>query len=126
MTAHVVYADIDPSAPATTSALVLREIVRGFIGFDGLLMSDDLSMGALAGTLAERGRASVAAGCDLLLHCNGRLDEMEAVAAEAPRLSGAAAERAERALAARVAPQPLDRPAVEAELAALLGTTGGA
>lgn len=126
MTAHVVYADIDPSAPATTSALVLREIVRGFIGFDGLLMSDDLSMGALAGTLAERGRASVAAGCDLLLHCNGRLDEMEAVAAEAPRLSGAAAERAERALAARTAPQPLDRPAVEAELAALLGTTGGA
>lgn len=126
MTAHVVYADIDPAAPATTSRIMMGEIVRGLIGFDGLVMSDDLSMGALAGSLAERGRAAMAAGCDMLLHCNGMLSEMEAVAAEAPQLEGQAGARAARALALRAAPQPLDRPQAEAELAALLGPSGGA
>lgn len=103
MTAHVVYADIDPDAPATTSRIVMDEVIRGSIGFSGLLMSDDLSMGALAGDLASRGRAAIAAGCDMLLHCNGRLDEMTAVAAVAPVLAGTALERAERALALRIA-----------------------
>ncbi|MFO1145814.1 MAG: glycoside hydrolase family 3 N-terminal domain-containing protein [Rhodospirillales bacterium] len=80
MTAHVVYAAFDRTAPATTSATVIREVVRGAIGFDGLLMSDDLCMRALTGTPGERARAALAAGCDVLLHCNGDLTEMEAIA----------------------------------------------
>ena len=65
-------------APATTSGTMVREVIRGTIGFDGLLMSDDVSMNALSGTLAERSRAALAAGCDVVLHCNGKLDEMRA------------------------------------------------
>ncbi|MFG1479018.1 beta-N-acetylhexosaminidase [Xanthobacter sp. V4C-4] len=121
MTAHVVYADIDPARPATTSPVVLDEIVRGAIGFDGALMSDDLSMGALAGALAERGEAAIAAGCDLLLHCNGRLEEMVEVAAVAPPLAGAAAVRAARALALRQPGPPVDSAALRAEVARRLG-----
>lgn len=117
MTAHVVYADIDPFRPATTSPVVIGEVVRGTIGFDGLLMSDDLSMGALAGTMAERGRDALAAGCDLLLHCNGRLDEMEIVAAAAPILSGVAYARAGRALALREPSEPVDAAALRAAVA---------
>src|SRR6185312_15246161 len=88
MTAHVVFSAIDPVLPATTSATMIREVIRGFIGFDGLLMTDDISMGALSGSLAERTRAALAAGCDVVLHCNGRMDEMRAVAGEAPELAG--------------------------------------
>jgi beta-N-acetylhexosaminidase len=73
MTAHVVYAAIDAENPATTSKRVIEEIIRGHIGFDGALMSDDLSMGALSGTLASRTEATFAAGCDLALHCNGKM-----------------------------------------------------
>ena len=76
MTAHVVFSAIDPAAPATTSVTMVREVIRGLIGFKGLLMSDDVSMGALSGTIAERSRAALAAGCDVVLHCNGKLDEM--------------------------------------------------
>ena len=76
---------IDPVAPATTSVKMVQEVIRGFIGFDGLLMSDDVSMNALSGTLAERSRAAIAAGCDVVLHCNGKLDEMRQVAGESPR-----------------------------------------
>ena len=108
MTAHVVFSAIDPVAPATTSVTMVREVIRGFIGFQGLLMSDDVSMGALSGTLAERSRAALAAGCDVVLHCNGDLAEMTAVAGAAPMLSGAAAKRAEAALAMRRAPQDFD------------------
>jgi beta-N-acetylhexosaminidase len=108
MTAHVVFASIDPVAPATTSATMIGDVIRGWIGFDGLLMSDDVSMGALSGSLAERTRASLAAGCDVVLHCNGRMKEMLAVASEALPLAGAAARRAEAALAARRAPRPID------------------
>ncbi len=117
MTAHVVYADIDAEHPATTSRRVMDEVIRGHIGFDGLLMSDDLSMGALAGDLGSRGAAAIAAGCDMLLHCNGRLDEMEPVAAVAPVLAGEALARAERALALRATPAPVDRDALRAEVA---------
>lgn len=99
MTAHVVYSAIDADHPATTSPKVIAEIIRGHIGFDGALMSDDLSMGALAGTLASRAEASFAAGCDLALHCNGRLDEMREVASRTPLLAGDAARRCEAALA---------------------------
>ncbi len=88
MTAHVVFTAIDPVRPATTSATMIGEVIRGLIGFDGLLMGDDISMGALSGSIAERARASLAAGCDLVLHCNGKMDEMQAVAAEAPELAG--------------------------------------
>jgi beta-N-acetylhexosaminidase len=86
----------------------VREVIRGFIGFQGLLMSDDVSMKALSGTIAERSRASFAAGCDVVLHCNGNLGEMAAVAAEAPALEGEAAKRAETALAQRKAPEAFD------------------
>jgi beta-N-acetylhexosaminidase len=108
MTAHVVFSAIDPVAPATTSVTMVREVIRGFIGFRGLLMSDDISMGALSGTLAERSRAAIAAGCDVVLHCNGDLAEMTAVAGAVPELAGAAAARAEAALAQRSAPEQFD------------------
>jgi beta-N-acetylhexosaminidase len=98
MTAHVVYSAVDPAAPATTSKRVLDEVVRGFIGFDGCLLTDDLTMRALKGSLTERVKASIAAGCDVILHCTRDMDEMQEVAAATPILSGKAADRAERAL----------------------------
>jgi beta-N-acetylhexosaminidase len=120
MTAHVVFTAIDPVHPATTSATMIREVIRGLIGFDGLLMSDDISMGALSGSIAARTRAALAAGCDVVLHCNGKLDEMQAAAAEAPVLADAAARRAAEALDARKSPTPLDLPAARREFAAML------
>jgi beta-N-acetylhexosaminidase len=116
MTAHVVFSALDPAHPATTSATIIEQVIRGVIGFQGLLMSDDVSMNALAGSMAERTRAIVAAGCDMVLHCNGKLDEMREVAAETPELSGKALERAKMALASRKPPQPFDRLAARAEL----------
>ena len=109
MTAHVIYAAIDRRRPATTSRKVMRTVVRGAIGFDGLVMSDDLSMKALSGDFAERARASRAAGCDVVLHCNGAMREMIAVTQGAGELSGLAAMRAKAALArlAKVA-EPFD------------------
>jgi len=101
MTAHVVFSALDPVAPATTSVTMVRQVIRGLIGFQGLLMSDDVSMNALSGTIAERSSASLAAGCDVVLHCNGKLDEMIAVASVCPELKGDAARRADLALAAR-------------------------
>jgi len=108
MTAHVVFSAIDPVAPATTSVTMVREVIRGFIGFRGLLMSDDVSMKALSGTIAERSGAAFAAGCDVVLHCNGILSEMAAVAGQAPVLAGEAARRADAALAQRKAPEQFD------------------
>jgi beta-N-acetylhexosaminidase len=113
MTAHVVYTALDPEHPATTSATVMRDVIRGHIGYDGLVMSDDLSMNALSGSLAERTRAAFAAGCDMALHCNGRLDEMDSVAAESPELAGEAGRRAAAALA-RIAHEPEPLNAVDA------------
>ena len=84
MTAHVVFSALDPAQPATTSATIIEQVIRGSIGFQGLLMSDDVSMNALAGSIAERTRAIVSAGCDMVLHCNGNLDEMREVARETP------------------------------------------
>jgi beta-N-acetylhexosaminidase len=108
MTAHVVFSALDPAQPATTSATIIRQVIRGEIGFQGLLMSDDVSMNALAGSIAERTRAIVQAGCDMILHCNGKLDEMRDVARETPELTGEALQRASRALASRKPPL-LDR-----------------
>ena len=124
MTAHVVFSALDPAQPATTSATIIEQVIRGSIGFQGLLMSDDVSMNALAGSIAERTRAIVSAGCDMVLHCNGNLDEMREVARAAPVLSGRALERAKRALASRKAPQPFDRAAARAELDELIGRAG--
>src|SRR5882672_11061224 len=124
MTAHVVFSALDPAHPATTSATIIEQVFRGVIGFQGLLMSDDVSMNALAGTIAERTRAIVNAGCDMVLHCNGKLDEMRDVARETPELTGEALKRAKRALASRHQPQPLDRQAARAELDALINRVG--
>jgi beta-N-acetylhexosaminidase len=126
MTAHVVFSALDPALPATTSATIIAQVIRGVIGFQGLLMSDDLSMNALAGSLAERTRAVFASGCDMVLHCNGKIDEMREVARETPELSGNALERAGRALASRKAPQPFDRLKARAELDALVDRAGAA
>jgi beta-N-acetylhexosaminidase len=117
MTAHVVFSEIDSVAPATHSVTMVREVIRGSIGFRGLLMTDDLSMGALSGSLAERSRAAYAAGCDIVLHCNGQLDEMQSVASEAPQLVGEAAARAKAALAHRRKPAPFDPAAARASFA---------
>jgi beta-N-acetylhexosaminidase len=121
MTAHVVFSAVDAAHPATTSATMIERVIRGLIGFQGLLMSDDVSMNALAGSIAERTRAVFAAGCDVVLHCNGKLDEMSQVAGETPELSGSAMERARRALAARRNPLAFDRAAARAELDDLIG-----
>ena len=126
MTAHVVFSALDPAQPATTSATIIREVIRGAIGFQGLLMSDDVSMNALAGSIAERTRAIVAAGCDMVLHCNGKLDEMREVARETPELAGQALDRAKGALASRKPPQAFDRAAGRAELDALMNRVGTA
>jgi beta-N-acetylhexosaminidase len=120
MTAHVVYTAIDPAAPATTSRKVIAEIVRGEIGFDGFLMSDDVSMKALSGDFGERTAAIFAAGCDVVLHCNGVMDEMSAVAARTPVLEGRALERADAALALLSQGAAQDEQATRQEFAALM------
>ncbi|SDS15578.1 beta-N-acetylhexosaminidase [Bradyrhizobium canariense] len=124
MTAHVVFSALDPAHPATTSATIIEQVIRGGIGFQGLLMSDDVSMNALAGSIAERTQAIVTAGCDMVLHCNGKLDEMQEVARETPELSGMALQRAARALASRKVPQPFDRLAARTQLDALIDRAG--
>jgi beta-N-acetylhexosaminidase len=124
MTAHVVFSAIDPVAPATTSVTMVRQVIRGFIGFEGLLMSDDISMGALSGSLAERSRASIHAGCDVVLHCNGKLAEMEEVAAAVPVLAGDAKRRADAALALRRAPDEFDIAAARGMFAQMIGSAG--
>jgi beta-N-acetylhexosaminidase len=121
MTAHIVFAAIDDIAPATMSPRLIAEVIRRDIGFTGVLVSDDISMGALDGSLGERTRRALAAGCDLVLHCTGVLAEMEEVAAATPAISDAAAERLARAEALRRrSRQPFDRAAAEARFDALL------
>jgi beta-N-acetylhexosaminidase len=126
MTAHVVFSAIDPVQPATTSATIIGEVIRAGIGFQGLLMSDDVSMNALAGSITDRTRAILDAGCDMVLHCNGKLDEMRDVARETPELAGEALARAKRAQASRKPPEPFDRQAARAELEALMDRIGTA
>jgi beta-N-acetylhexosaminidase len=124
MTAHVVFSALDAAKPATTSATIISQVIRGAIGFQGLLMSDDVSMNALQGSIAERTRDIVAAGCDMVLHCNGKLEEMRQVAGETPLLAGDALARAERALASRRTPEPFDRKAARIRLDELIGRAG--
>jgi beta-N-acetylhexosaminidase len=126
MTAHVVFSAYDPAQPATTSATMIERVIRGLIGFQGLLMSDDVGMNALAGSIAERTKALLAAGCDMVLHCSGELPEMQQVARETPELSGTALQRAKAALASRRTAKTLDRVAARAELDELIGRLGAA
>ncbi|PSJ58606.1 beta-N-acetylhexosaminidase [Pseudaminobacter soli (ex Li et al. 2025)] len=117
MTAHVVYAAIDPNGPATTSAKVIKDIVRGEIGFDGLLISDDTSMKALSGDFPSKAASILAAGCDLVLHCNGVMEEMAGIASRTTALEGKSLERAERALTYINQRDAADEAAVRAEFA---------
>lgn len=117
MTAHLVFEEIDPQ-PATVSDIMVK-VIRKEIGFDGLLMTDDISMEALSGTVDERGAAALAAGCDLVLHCNGAFDEMVSIWDRCGEMPPAAQTRAEAALAARRAPDDVDIAALEAEFDAL-------
>ncbi|HZF32696.1 MAG TPA: beta-N-acetylhexosaminidase [Candidatus Angelobacter sp.] len=122
MTSHVLYKAIDPERPATTSPVVINDIIRGEIGFKGVLVSDDLSMEALRGDLGDRTKRARAAGCDLALHCNGRLEEMRAVAAAAGSISAATAERLARGPAATAELAPMNIVSAEARLDQLLAT----
>jgi beta-N-acetylhexosaminidase len=109
MTAHVVYTAIDRKNPATTSKKAIKKIIRESIGFDGLLMSDDLSMKALSGDFRQRAKDSLAAGCDVVLHCNGDRDEMKAVMAGVGRMSKEARRRAQAVMGRLVkVPEPFD------------------
>jgi beta-N-acetylhexosaminidase len=125
MTAHVVYTAIDPIAPATTSVTLVHDVIRTWLGFRGLLMSDDISMGALSGPIEARTRAAITAGCDVVLHCNGKLDEMKAVASAVPALAGPAAARAEAALDRRGRVAAHDLAALKAEWMALMDAPTG-
>jgi beta-N-acetylhexosaminidase len=120
MTAHVVFTAVDAKRPATTSKKGIR-LMREHLGFSGLIMSDDLSMKALSGTLTQRAEQSLKAGCDVILHCNGDLDEMRQVAEGTGKLKGEARRRAEAALSRIVhTPEPLDVAEARARLEAAL------
>jgi beta-N-acetylhexosaminidase len=126
MTAHIVYMAIDPAAPATLSERVISQAIRGEIGFDGVLVSDDLSMRALGGSLAERARRALAAGCDLVLHCNGERREMEEIAAATGPISPRTAARLARAEVMRRSsgPRHFDRHEGERRFETLLAGAG--
>lgn len=123
MTAHVVFTSIDPERPASTSKKVTSSVIRGFCGFDGLLMSDDVGMHALSGAFSDRTRAVLEAGSDLALHCSGNLGEMIEVAEAAPMLTGRPLERFERALAlTERQAEPFDEAAARALLTSLVAS----
>ena len=124
MTAHIVFSAIDPDHPATQSPAMIG-LIRDSIGFQGLLMTDDLNMQALSGDLARRTAAAMAAGCDMALHCKGDLEEMIAVAGACGEQTPASRARAAAALAARHPPEPVDITALEAELQAVMAGAGG-
>lgn len=119
MTAHIVYAAIDAERPATLSPEVIDTVIRQEIGFDGLLMSDDIGMGALEGPIGPRAAAAVRAGCDIALHCNGDFAEMTAIMAEIGGMSPAGLTRADAMFARRLPPEPFDRGLAQSRLAAL-------
>lgn len=119
MSAHLVFERIDPDAPATLSPAMIR-LIREEIGFDGLLMTDDLSMNALPGSLTDRAARARAAGCDVVLHCNGKPDEMEAVVTAAGGLDEAASKRLSRALGSRRRAMSISEREALSELEALL------
>ncbi len=116
MTAHVIYDAIDPTAPATQSRKVVKSIIREEIGFQGLLMTDDLSMKALSGSYSEKIARAQHAGCDIVLHCSGVLEDMREVATAAGHLKGRALSRAKAALKTRRKPLPYDKKAALRDL----------
>ncbi|MBO0902209.1 beta-N-acetylhexosaminidase [Jiella sonneratiae] len=125
MTAHILYTDVDPRHPATLSPIVIDSVIRKEIGFDGLLMSDDMSMKALSGDLYDLSAAALTAGCDVVLHCNGEMDEMRRVASAAQPLAGDAERRAaacEAVIARRS--ETMDEAALRAEFARLMERLG--
>lgn len=117
MTAHILIPEIDPALPASASPAIVRGVIRTTLGFDGLLMCDDLGMGALTGQMDDRALAVLDAGCDVVLHCNGNFPQMQAVAAVTPVLDGEAARRFAAACSRLGEPQPFD----EERAFALLG-----
>jgi beta-N-acetylhexosaminidase len=119
MSAHLVFNAVDRERPATTSPKVIEEIIRGRIGFDGLLMSDDSSMNALKGTLGQRAANIVAGGCDIVLHCNGVMGEMLEVVKEVPVLSGRSLERVRAVEAGFPAADASDEAELRAEFNAM-------
>ena len=121
MTAHVVYTAIDDKLPATMSKTVIDQIIRQKFGYDGLLMTDDLSMHALTGSFQERASNAIAAGCDIALHCNGDQEEGEAVAQGAGELSGSSLARAEYALSKCCKPRQFDVEAARIALDEMMG-----
>ncbi|WP_168077930.1 beta-N-acetylhexosaminidase [Caulobacter sp. SSI4214] len=122
MTAHVVYAAIDRKNPATTSKKVIKQVIRGSMGFDGLLMSDDLSMKALTGDFKQRAKDSLSAGCDVVLHCNGDMDEMKAVMSGVGKMSKEARRRAQAVMNRLVkVPEPFDPAEARARFDAAFG-----
>ena len=123
MSAHIVFTAIDPDEPATISRKVIEEIIRGHLGFDGLLMSDDTSMNALKGTIGERAARIVGGGCDIILHCNGVMEEMKAVVKEAVPLAGDALRRALAVEAGFGSGDGADEQALRAEFHGLLATS---
>ena len=120
MSAHIVFTAIDPENPATTSPKVVHDVIRGHIGFDGLLMSDDVSMNALAGNIEERARGIVAAGLDLVLHCHGIMDEMLQVARVVPVISGETLRRVNAVEAGFAKPDASDEAALRDEFNGML------
>ncbi len=118
MTAHIVIPEVDPSRPVTQSSEGVA-LLRQSLGIRGLLMTDDISMNALEGTVVERGQRALQAGCDLVLHCNGNLDEMIALPDALGSMTADAAARADAALAAKRSPEAIDIRALETELEAL-------
>jgi beta-N-acetylhexosaminidase len=120
MSAHIVFTAIDPLEPATTSAKVVRDVIRGHIGFDGLLMSDDVSMNALAGDIETRARGIVAAGLDLVLHCHGIMDEMIQVARVVPVISGETLRRVKAVEGGFAKPDASDETALRDEFNGML------
>lgn len=123
MTAHVLFTALDPKRPATVSPTIIGEVIRGLLGFDGLLISDDLSMKALAGSLGERARSAIEAGCDIALHCNGNLTEMQEIAEVVPELAGKRLERFGAVVALTRHREPFDAEAAEELLARAASTT---
>ena len=120
MTAHVLYRALDAENPATTSPKIITDVIRGHMRFGGVLLSDDLSMQALKGSLADRARAALAAGCDVVLHCNGKMDEMVEIAAAAPNATPVSSRRVARTLATRPPRNSIAVAAASAELDSLL------
>ncbi|MBO0346266.1 beta-N-acetylhexosaminidase [Roseibium sp. CAU 1637] len=121
MTAHIRFPKLDPHNPATQSREIIENVIRGRFGFSGCLMTDDISMEALGGDMRERASHSFAAGCDIVLHCNGEMDQMRMVADAAPELSGISDRRCREALGRLPDAQEVDLEATQARFRQLMG-----